>query len=170
MVEQSSVLLSPIYIMILPMPEVVIADTSCLIFFDQIGYLPLLQALYNELVITPEIVQEFRTQLPVWINIQAVSDQKYQALLELQIDRREASVLALARESPNALLILDDLKARKLATQLNLKYTGTLGCITKAKRLKLIPQVGPLIEALLKTNFRISKAIIQEVLRINHEL
>jgi predicted nucleic acid-binding protein len=71
-------------------------------------------------------------------------------------------------ESP--LLLLDDLKARKLATKLNLKFTGTLGVINKAKQMGAIEKVKPLIEKLQATNFRISENIINELLKKNNEI
>jgi predicted nucleic acid-binding protein len=62
-------------------------------------------------------------------------------------------------------LLLDDLKARKLAIRLNLKITGALGIIHKAKQEGLIEKVKPLIDKLLDTNFRVSEKIIEEILR-----
>ena len=67
------------------------------------------------------------------------------------------------------LLLLDDLKARKVATQLKLKITGTLGVIHKAKQMSIIEKVTPLIDKLLKTDFRIADDIIKEILRLNNE-
>lgn len=69
----------------------------------------------------------------------------------------------------NPLLILDDLKARKLAKKLNLKITGALGVIHKAKKIGAIEYIKPIIEKLLQTNFRISENIIQELLELNNE-
>lgn len=68
------------------------------------------------------------------------------------------------------MLLLDDLKARKLATKLNLRVTGTLGVIHKAKQIGILVKVKPLIEKLQTTNFRISETIIEELLRKNDEL
>jgi predicted nucleic acid-binding protein len=62
------------------------------------------------------------------------------------------------------LLLLDDLKARKLATLLNFKITGVLGVIQKAKQMAIIDKVKPLIDKLLLTDFRIAENIIEEIL------
>lgn len=67
------------------------------------------------------------------------------------------------------LLLLDDLKARKLANKLHLTFTGVLGVIHKAKRMGIIPKVKPLIDKLLATNFRISDSIVEELLKLNNE-
>ncbi len=66
-----------------------------------------------------------------------------------------ASAIALAKEQNSPLLVLDDLKARKLASRLNLKFTGTLGIIHKAKQIGVLEKVKPIIEKLQTTNFRI---------------
>jgi len=151
------------------MPNIIISDTSSLILFDKIGELELLNKVYDTIVTTPEIAGEFGDSLPVWIKIHSVKDIKYQEFLGTQVDWGEASAIALAIETEDALLLLDDLKARKLAGKLNLKYTGTLGVINKAKQMGIISKVKPLIEKLLETDFRISENIITEILKINNE-
>ena len=80
-----------------------------------------------------------------------------------------SNLIALAKEYDDVLLLLDDLKARKLALKLNLKFTGTLGIIHKAKQKGLIEKVKPLIEKILSTNFRISEKVINEILKLNKE-
>ena len=89
--------------------------------------------------------------------------------METQVDRGEASAIALASEFEDVTLLLDDLKARKLAVKLKLKTTGALGVIHKAKQMSIIPKVKPLIDKLLLTNFRISNNIIDEILKLNNE-
>lgn len=151
------------------MPKVVISDTSTLIILQKIEHLSLLEKLYGEILTTPEIAEEYGEKLPNWIKLKSVTDRKYQEFLETQIDVGEASAIALAKEYEDVLLLLDDLKARKLASKLNLKITGALGIIHKAKQKGLIDEVKPLIDKLLSTNFRISEKIIQEVLSLNSE-
>ncbi len=151
------------------MHNIVISDTSTLILFHKINEFSLLKSVYGELLTTPEIVEEFGETLPEWITIQSVKDKKYQQLLEMQIDYGEASAIALATELDDVTLLLDDLKARKLAKRLNLKVTGALGVIHKAKQMSIIPKVKPLIDKLLSTDFRIADSIIEEILRLNNE-
>lgn len=152
------------------MHEIVISDTSCLILFDKIGELDLLRKVYDSVSTTPEVAQEFSEELPDWIKIDCVKDKKYQEFLETQVDRGEASAIALAKEMESSLLLLDDLKARKLASKLNLKFTGTLGVIHKAKQIGVLEKVKPIIEKLQATDFRISENIIAELLRKNNEI
>ncbi len=151
------------------MPKIVISDTSTLILFQKIEQLELLKKVYGELITTPEVANEYGEELPHFIRIQEATDKKYQKLLETQIDLGEASAIALAKEFDDVLLLLDDLKARKLALRLNIKITGTLGIIHKAKQMALIQNVKPLLNKLLSTNFRISKKLIEEMLKLNNE-
>lgn len=109
-------------------------------------------------------------ELPDWIKIEKVRDIKYQKFLETQVDLGEASAIALATEMESPLLLLDDLKARKLAAKLNLRFTGTLGVIHRAKQIGAIEKVRPIIEKLLATDFRISGNIVAELLRKNNEI
>lgn len=151
------------------MPKIVISDTSTLILFQKIDEFSLLQKVYGDLITTPEIAEEFGEELPDWIKIQSVSDKKYQDFLETQVDYGEASAIALATEYEDVLLLLDDLKARKLAIRLKFKVTGTLGVIHKAKQLSIIDKVRPLIDKLLLTDFRVADNIIDEILKLNNE-
>ncbi len=151
------------------MPKIVISDTSTLILFHKIGELNLLQSVYGELVTTPEIVEEFGETVSNWIEIKTASDKKYQTFLETQVDLGEASAIALATDYEDVLLLLDDLKARKLANKLNFKISGTLGVIHRAKQMELIDKVKPLIDKLLLTDFRIADNIVKEILQLNNE-
>ena len=151
------------------MPKIIISDTSTLILFHKIGEFNILQKVYGELITTPEIAKEFGEELPNWIKIQSASDKKYQNFLNTQVDYGEASALALASEFDDVLLLLDDLKARKLATRLNFKITGALGVIHRAKQLSIIDKVKPLIDKLMLTDFRVADNIIEEILRMNSE-
>jgi len=139
--------LCPTWNQILPMHKIVISDTSCLILFHKIGELDLLRKVYDAVSTTPEVAREFLEELPDWIKIESVKDKKYQEFLETQVDLREASAIALAKEMEYPLLLLDDLKARKLAFKLNLKYTGTLGVIHRAKQMGVLEKVRPSLKS-----------------------
>ena len=152
------------------MPKIIISDTSSLIIFQNIGELEILKKLYSEIIVTPQIVEEFKDKLPSWIVTTTVKDIKYLNLLATQVDLGEASAIALSQEVEDSLILLDDLKARKLAKKLKINFTGALGVIHKAKQEGVIKKVRPLIDKLLATNFRISEKIIDELLRINEEL
>lgn len=112
---------------------VVITDTSYLILLDNIQALHILQSVYNHIITTPEVAAEFKKPLPEWIQVIPVINTQLITVYSLQVDVGEASAIALAQEVPDALLIVDDFKGRRLASQLNMKFTGTLGVLITAK-------------------------------------
>jgi predicted nucleic acid-binding protein len=59
-------------------------------------------------------------------------------------------------ETNGSILILDDNKARKIARQLNLQFTGTIGIVIKAKLVGLIPSIKPILKKIKDTDFRIA--------------
>lgn len=81
------------------------------------------------------------------------------------LDQGEAEAIALAAETPRALLLLDERRARLAARKLRLSMTGTLGILLEAKRRALIPSVRSCMDGLMyRTGFRISEALYQRVL------
>ena len=73
--------------MTLPMPKIVVSDTSCLIVLSKIGKLDILRKLYSKIIITPEIANEFGDELPTWISEISVTDVQKQKILEIEVDR-----------------------------------------------------------------------------------
>lgn len=147
------------------MPKTIISDTSCFIILSNIGELELLEKVYGKVITTIEVVTEFGEPLPDWIIIEGAKDKYRKQLLELQVDKGEASAIALALEFPESTIILDDLKARKIAEKLNLQITGTVGVIVKAKKIGIIESVKPFLDKLRKSDFRLSDAIEIEALK-----
>lgn len=147
------------------MPKIIISDTSCLIILSNIGELNLLHQLYGQVTTTIEIAIEFGEALPTWVHVVDVADKHLQRILALQIDKGESSAIALALETPNSTLILDDYKARKIAEQLGISITGTIGVIIKAKLEGIVPSIKPLLEKIKQTNFRLSTEIELQALK-----
>jgi len=147
------------------MPKAIISDTSCFIILTNVGELELLQKVYGQIVTTPEIVAEFGEPLPEWVEIAEVKDKYRQTILELQIDKGESSAIALALETPDSVVILDDYKARKIAERLGVTLTGTIGVIIKAKLNGTIPSVKPILEKIKQTDFRLSREIETQALK-----
>jgi predicted nucleic acid-binding protein len=147
-----------------PVHKTIIADTSCFIILTNIGEFHLLQNLYGQIVTTSDVAAEFGEVLPGWVMIETVQDHYRQKILELQVDKGEASALALALEIPDSTVIIDDYRARKTAEQLAISYTGTIGVIIKAKLTGIIPSIQPLLAKIMQTNFRLTDEIERQAL------
>jgi predicted nucleic acid-binding protein len=152
------------------MPKVVVSDTSCLITLTNIDELHLLQKLYGTILTTHDVATEFGGNLPGWIEVISPIDLQKQQILEFHVDKGEASAIVMALEQKADLIVLDDLKARKSAERLGLEITGTLGIIIKAKQSGEIDSIKPILKKLQSTNFRISKELIAEAIRIADEV
>jgi predicted nucleic acid-binding protein len=149
----------------LPGSDIVITDTSCLILLSKINQLILLKKLSQNVYVSKEIKMEFGSELPEWIIVKEPRDKHYQKILEIDLDRGEASAIALSLEFDNSILILDDLKGRKYAEKLSLRYSGTFGLIIYLKKTGQISLVKPILEEIRKTNFRFSEILFNSVLK-----
>jgi len=87
----------------------------------------------------------------------------------MQIDKGESSAIALALETNESTLILDDYKARKVANQLGLNFTGTIGVIVRAKLSGKIESIKPYLLKIKQTDFRISSELETQALIEAHE-
>ncbi|MGE0018232.1 MAG: DUF3368 domain-containing protein [Draconibacterium sp.] len=149
--------------------KIVISDTSCLILLIKIGELDLLRKFSERVFITSIIKDELKTELPSWIEVVDPRDKHYQHILEMDIDRGEASAISLMFEIEGAVLLIDDLKGRKVAAKLNLKFSGTFGLLLKLKQTGILETLKPVIEKIRLTNFRFSEQLLSDVLRMANE-
>ncbi|HVW13871.1 MAG TPA: DUF3368 domain-containing protein [Mucilaginibacter sp.] len=138
-----------------PGTNTIITDASCFILLNKIEGLTVLEELYGQVFTTPEIAAEYGKRLPQWVIVQAVSNRDLLYIYAETVDIGEASAIALAAEVTSPLLILDDLKARKLAEQLHIEFTGTLGILIEAKQKGIITSLSPYFEKIKQTDFRI---------------
>ncbi|MDI7167038.1 DUF3368 domain-containing protein [Leptospira santarosai] len=143
----------------------VISDTSCLILLSKIDRLFLLRDLYETIFITETVAEEFNESLPEFLKVCKVSDRVSGLVLEQELDKGEATTIALGLETENPLLILDDFRARTLAYRLGISLTGTLGVLAKAKKEGLIEELNPLLSKLKSSGMWISETVIHSILR-----
>jgi hypothetical protein len=81
----------------------------------------------------------------------------------------ETEVLMLALELREAVVVIDDAKARRMAEALGLHLTGTLGVLLDAKRAGLIPAVAPYLDRLQTLRFRLAPHTRAAVLKLAGE-
>lgn len=147
------------------MPEV-ISDTSPIQYLHQAGLLDLLPALYDRLIVPSGVVDELNAgrelgvSLPdvrtlSWVEIREVRNRRV-LRLSPDLGTGEKQAIALALESADALVLLDDALARRQAELLEIRCTGTLGVLLKAKRLQVLPQIAPVMAKLIGLGFHLS--------------
>ena len=147
------------------MPEKAIIDTSVLIALERINLLDILCKIYSHLILPEAVVSEFGPLL-----IECYSSEKVKSpmvgllVLDLNLGRGEAESIALASEI-GLRLVMDDLKARKVAENLGLKITGTIGILLKAESLALIDNAYDKAKELRDKGFYISDQLLDSLSR-----
>ncbi len=86
-------------------------------------------------------------------------------MLNTFLDIGEASSCALALETDDSVVIVDDLKGRKIAGKLGLKITGTLGIVLRAKERNLIDSLKSVVEQIRNEGFYVSEELENEILK-----
>jgi predicted nucleic acid-binding protein len=82
-----------------------------------------------------------------------------------QLGAGESDALWLALESPDSIVVLDDGPARRVAAQLALPFTGTLGLLVDAKKRGVIPAVRAVLDKLEYHGFHMSPGLREVILR-----
>ncbi len=146
------------------MNSVVITDSTCLIGLERIGYLDLLPALFNKIIIPQAVQEEFGIYLH-WLQVEQPSDLGMVGAIKMLVDDGEAEAIALAYERGFP-IILDDRQARSVAKNLGISMIGTVGVLVKAKQAGLIPCLKPLLDELQVNEFYLTEALKVEALKL----
>ncbi|WP_256872887.1 DUF3368 domain-containing protein [Candidatus Entotheonella palauensis] len=153
------------------------SDTSPLSYAHQIGLLPLLHALYSEIVIPPLVEHELLAA-PIlhaeldWSRIRIVTPIATEQVEDLmnELDRGESEAIVLALELKADLLLIDERTGRNVARRMGIRRTGLLGVLLEAKHRGLLVSVAIVLDRLVtQTTFRIHPTVRAEVLRLAGE-
>jgi len=148
------------------MQKKVFVDTSALILLSKINKLEILHLVYGTVFTTKYVLIEFGNDLPNWIVVDNSDCEKYKFPT---LGKGEESLCSLAIDKTSIYLILDDLKARKIAAVYKISFTGTIGILIAAKKLGYIHSVKQILEKINSTNFRISLEIQLKALKLAGE-
>jgi len=155
----------------------IIADTSALVAISTCDGLQWLDTLFDEL------------QVPNAVYIEAITEGKPQAeklkryladkvagtdLSELIIaapgmGKGELEAMALYRKRKADRLLIDDLRARKVALYNNIQVVGSVGILLMAKNQGLIKAIRPHLERIQKSEVHLGDALIAEALKMAGE-
>lgn len=158
------------------MPEsLTICNTSPLLYLHLVNWLVLLRQVYETIIIPPAVRDELLVGAERGINVPKIEELSRIEVLPLRspdliplvtdLGRGEAETIALSLEYPGSLLIIDDALARRIARVSDLKFTGTLGVVVKAKQRGLLDAVDPVIAALREAGLWLGDELVSEVLR-----
>jgi predicted nucleic acid-binding protein len=102
-----------------------------------------------------------------WIQRAVVANRSVIDALPNTLHAGEGEAIALAKER-GAQLLVDEIRARRTATELGIEVIGTLRILADAKRLGHIDAVRPIIVQMQSAGYRFERALIRRFLdRIN---
>lgn len=153
----------------------VVSNTTTLIAFLGLGKLSILKELFGKLSIPKAVHDELHQKtippLKEWVEVIEIKDRRSYGSYRKILGRGESEALCLCQQIGADAILLDDRRARLVASHLSLKALGTLGVLLLAKRKGLIVTVRPEIERLeQEVRFRIAPGLREEVLRTAGEL
>ena len=91
---------------------------------------------------------------------------KVDPLLASLLDRGEAATIALALQEAAALVLMDEVKGRRVARDVyGLAVIGTGRVLVEARRAALISEVRPLIAQMRANGYWLAETIVAEILR-----
>ena len=160
---------------------IVVSDTSALSNLAIVNHLWLLEAIYQNVIIPDVVATELAAASNStisailklgWIQTQSLINFKLADQLQQErgLDAGEANAIALAFELQADDLLIDERLGRQEAIRLGLSIIGILGILLVAKQRSLIPQVQPVMEALInQAGFRVSPQLYQRILTLAQE-
>ena len=160
---------------------IVIADTTPIITLMKLQRLDLLEKLFDTVIVPNAVYEELTSNSNYLTEVQmvvecpflkrcAVSDRQSIKILRevVGLDAGESEAIALAEENNADLLIIDERKGRRIAKQMELKITGTIGILLQAFDCKILSEEEILScsERLRNSRIRISDSLF-ELIRVH---
>lgn len=158
---------------------IVISDTTPIIALIKINRIDLLEKLFDEVLIPEAVFDELTTnsffanetaivKSSTFLKKTSVQNKKSLQILQAAsgLDDGESQAIILADELKSDVLIIDEKKGRKVAQQLGITITGTIGILIQAHDEGMISsdEIKQYLEQLKNSNIRLSDSLIQQAL------
>ena len=167
------------------MTGIVVADAGPLIGLARIDRLDLLHALYGTVAIPTSVLSELRLSadrpgsraLTAALADGAIAPRSLAAGCESELarlsrvlDAGEASAILLAEQLQARFLLIDERRGRQVARTRGLPVVGVPGVLLAARRTGRLDSVAAALRALSQQHYRLSDALVHEILRLAGEL
>jgi len=158
-------------------PMTVVSDSSAPVCLAAIGRLSILQELYGRVIIPTAVYEEIASvgvgqpgateaEGTDGLEVRKASCFAYAYVLREQFDAGEAEAIAIARELKADLLIMDEPRARRVASRYAIKQIGLPGVLAEAKQRGVMPTVRPVLDKLVdELDLRISRELRDRLLQ-----
>jgi uncharacterized protein len=152
----------------------VVSNTTPIISMLKLNRLDILKQLYGQVFIPVAVFNEIEAGKAKgyhkdlsgidWIEITEIQD-KQAVKYFIDLDSGEAEAIVLATELNADLILLDEKLGRFHAKHADLKVTGTIGMLIKAKAVGLIDNLKPLLNELIEKDVWIGERLKKEILK-----
>jgi len=147
----------------------IVSDSTALIILFDLQRIELLENLFDEVYITPIVLEEISVKYPVilpsFMKVEKVKDDELFNSLNVLLDLGESEAIALAKEK-NMAIIIDEKKGRKIAKGMGLNVIGLLGVVyLNVKKGFLTKAEGRIfLEDAINHGYRISRKMVEDTL------
>ncbi|MCP4702655.1 MAG: DUF3368 domain-containing protein [Gammaproteobacteria bacterium] len=139
----------------------VVSNTSPIINLAAVGKLELLHQLYGDIVISQAVYKEImhpgieapgarEVENLSWITRHTVQNQALLISLKWQLDAGEAEAIVCALETGADLLLIDERRGNRVASNFGVSCAGILGVLLEAKHRNLLSAVQPVMDQLIR--------------------
>ncbi len=153
-----------------------VVNASPIISLAKIGCADFLPAMFDQFVIPEGVFEEIIAHKEHDRAIEWLKAQDYQAIIksvevpaiisEWNLGKGESQVIAFAVQNNDFTAAIDDKAAKKCAEVFNIRISGTIAIIIRARKKGLASEVEPLLLAFRSNGFRVSDNIITAALQI----
>ena len=154
------------------MNDRIVINASPLIALGKMGLLELARELPMVFVTPAEVKHELDAgvrsghliEFPEWVEVRKLSLPIDRSIFD-RLDSGEAAVIQLALEIGVDTVCLDEIKGRRIAKELGLSVTGSLGILGKAKKLGMVNEVKPVILTAIQKGIYYDNQLVERFLR-----
>jgi predicted nucleic acid-binding protein len=156
----------------------IVADTSALVALAACDSLSLLDHLFQKVRVPPAVRRECivpgkpeAERLEAYLRERVAEvDLKDFIIAVAGLGQGELEAMALYKHLHADRLLVDDYRARKVARLNEIEVVGSLGILLRGKESGLVPEIRPLLIAVLAAGVRYSEQLVDETLRLAGEL
>lgn len=161
------------------MPEIVICDTSPLLYLYRSDCFELLKKLYATITVPMAVADELNEGSYRGLRVPTIQQYDWIEIKNTRIPDRimmipdlgkgESEVIAFGLEYKNHLMIFDDKMAREIAKLNSLTFTGTAGILLKSKQMGYIEEIHSVLKRIQEEGFFLKEDLKQNILKLAGE-
>lgn len=154
------------------MSVIVVSNATPIISFCTVKHEFVLKELFGQIIIPKAVEQELKisdrpgadfTKLD-WVQVVSPENQEAVLVLRKDIDQGEAETIVLAKQMKADAVIIDEYAGYQIARFLSLPVIRTLSVLKTAKNKKIIGNVRPVVEEMIRKGRWYSKDVIEKFL------